>query len=261
MESSARLRLSILLSTLVYLLFQLAIWLVVVPRELLGRGPYVWFYLAAVLTHIGLAAALFWRRRDFRHTRTHETLSRVNLACHLTLFRLSCSPTILFLAVGASRGEIAGVALVAVVAAAFLSDLLDGQVARRLDQTTEIGAYLDSSTDYAVLIVLSVAFVILTITPLWYFLVLMFRLGGFAVAMIILTISRREVHPDTTFLGKAAVFSAMVTYAFELARYAGVRGLGSNTVVFVIEVASAAVLVVSVVDKLIYLVREVRPTR
>lgn len=242
-------------------MIQLAVSLAVLTPARVFAPPYLWYIPVGAVLHIALVAFLFWRAKDFRHTVTGAPFRRVNLACHLTLFRFSCAPTILLLAVGVSRGHVSGVPLVILVAAAFLSDFLDGQAARRLNQTTEIGKYLDSSTDYAVLIVLSVAFLIMSVTPAWYFTVLMVRLVGFTVAMAVLARVQGEVSAETTFLGKAAIFSAMTTYAFELARYAGIRGIGNDTVVLVIELVSAAVLAASMIDKAIYLVRKFRTAR
>jgi len=258
MSQSSSLKLSIVISVGAYFLIQCVIWVFSVSPAVATSHAYVWYFPICAALHIGMAGFLWWRQGDFRHTRTREMLPSVNAACHLTLLRLSCVPTILFLAIAVAQSDASGIILVVVVAVAFLSDFLDGQVARRLDQTTDIGAYLDSSTDYAVLIVLSVAFVILKITPVWYFAILMGRLIGFAIAMLVLTKVQGEVSADTTFLGKAAVFSAMTAYGFELARYANLAVLGNSTLVLVVEIASAAILAISVIDKFLYLVRKFR---
>ncbi len=241
-----------------YLLIQCVIWVATVGPAVATENPYLWFFPIAAGLHVVMAAFLLWRWEDFRHSKTQQLLPRVNLACHLTLFRLSSVPTILFLAMGVANEQASGVVLVVVVAVAFLSDFVDGQVARRLDQTTNTGAYLDSSTDYAVLIILSVSFVIMGITPVWYFAILMGRLIGFALAMGIFARIQGKVSAETTFLGKAAVFSAMAAYAFELAGYAGIPALGHGTVVLVVELVSATILVISVADKYRYLVKRFR---
>jgi cardiolipin synthase len=251
---------SILLSTVSYMAVQCALWLAIGPRGLALESPYAWFFGAVIVFHAAIFAIVSWRRSDFLLLESGEPLSRVNLATHLTLFRLSCAPTILFLAIAVARGDTGGIALVVLVAVAFLSDLLDGQVARRLHQLTRIGSYLDSSTDYAVLVVLSVSFVVLGITPLWYFAALMFRLLGFAVAMLLLTLRRGGLNAETTLMGKAAVFSAMTTFAFEIAQHVDLGGVGNETVVFWVEIASALILFVSVIDKGFYVGRAFRTT-
>ena len=258
MSQSHSLKLSIVLSAGVYFLIQCLVWVFSVSPSAAMNRPYVWYFPISALLHIGMAGFLWWRSVDFRHTTTRESLPAVNAACHLTLLRLSCVPTILFLAIALARTDVSGIVLIAVVAVAFLSDFFDGQVARRLNQTTDIGAYLDSSTDYAVLIVLSIAFVIMKVTPVWYFGILMGRFVGFAIAMAILTKVQGKVDAETTFLGKAAVFAAMTAYAFELARYVNLAVLGGATLVLVIEIASATILGVSAIDKSIYLVRKFR---
>ncbi|MBU8913255.1 MAG: CDP-alcohol phosphatidyltransferase family protein [Spirochaetales bacterium] len=258
MSQSSSLKLSIILSVAAYFLIQCLLWVLSVSPSVAMSRSYAWYFPTSALLHLGMAGFLWWRSIDFRHTTTREPLPAVNAACHLTLFRLSCVPTILFLAIAVAQSEASGVILVVVVAVAFVTDFFDGQVARRLNQTTDIGAYLDSSTDYAVLIVLSIAFVIMKVTPIWYFGILMGRLIGFAIAMAILTKVQGKVDAETTFLGKAAVFAAMTVYAFELARYVNLAVLGDATLVLVVEIASAIILGVSVVDKYVYLVRKFR---
>ena len=46
-------------------------------------------------------------------------------------------------------------ALVAITAAIFLTDLLDGALARRRGQVTRMGGYLDSGSDYLALLALA----------------------------------------------------------------------------------------------------------
>lgn len=258
MDRTKSLRVSIVASALGYFGLQSLIWVLVVSPSVAVMPPYVWFFASSAFLHIGIALFFLWRETDFRHTKTREPLRRVNAACHLTLFRLSCGPTLLFIAIAVDAGKASAVTLVVLAALAFLSDFFDGQVARRLNQTTDIGAYLDSSTDYAVLLVLSIAFVIIGMMPLWYFALLVVRFVGFAAAMGILSRRHGSLVAETTFLGKAAVFSAMTACAFELAGYAGLPVIGEARVVEIVEFASAAVLLVSIVDKVLYLRRRFR---
>jgi phosphatidylglycerophosphate synthase len=259
-DRPAALRTSIVASVLGYAGLQSVIWVFAISPANVGSSPYLWYFPILGSVHLLMAAFLWWRADDFRHTRTREPFNRVNTACHITLFRLSSAPTIMFLAVGVDRGDIPAIVLFGLVAVAFVSDFFDGQVARRLNQTTDIGAYLDSSTDYAVLVVLSVAFVIIGVTPLWYFLFLFVRLFGFAIAMAVLAKVKGAVTAETTILGKASVFGAMTTYGLELARYAGLPGLGNETLVLVVEITTAVILTASMVDKVVYLVRRFRET-
>ena len=258
MTGDRRLVGNIILSVVIYLAIQAAIVVISIGLSPALHRPFVWFLPATVGLHAAMGIFLLYRRSDLRHTETGEAFSAINGATHLTLLRLSFTPTILLLAVAVSDGYRVGPVLIGVVVAAFLSDFLDGQVARRLNQTTEMGKYLDSSTDYAVLLVLAVALVVLGITPVWYFGVLTFRLVGFAVAMVFLTRVQGHVRAETTFLGKAAIFSAMTTYAFEIAGYVGLRGIGDPRVVLVVEIVSAAIVGVSMIDKWIYLRRRFR---
>ena len=184
-------------------------------------------------------------------------LGRVNLACHLTLLRVSALPTLVFILLLAQEHRVAGV-FIPFAAAVFLTDLLDGQVARRMHQLTQIGAYLDSTCDYVVLIGGAIAFVAVGAIPVWFFAVLMARLVIFAAGMGSLLVLQGRVDPESTFLGKAAVFASMATLAFQLCRYLEVPYLGDDTLVLGVEIACAVLLAVSAVDKALYLRRKFR---
>jgi CDP-diacylglycerol--glycerol-3-phosphate 3-phosphatidyltransferase len=69
----------------------------------------------------------------------------VNVPNALSLSRLALVPVLLVLAFAGLRG-----AFVAVLALSFATDILDGFIARRLGQTSTLGARLDSLGDFAV---------------------------------------------------------------------------------------------------------------
>jgi phosphatidylglycerophosphate synthase len=253
------LRNSILRSLTGYLALQAALWFgIAVVGAGVSAGISVGFIVVSVLLHAGMTGFLLWRMADFRNVDSGVERRRVHLAAHLTIFRLSSAPTMIFLALPARESTPAGVALIVLAGIVFLTDLFDGRIARRLDQVTRIGTYMDSSTDYVILMSLVLVFVVLGITPIWYVVVLGVRLVGFALVMGLLSLRDRRVTPDTTLLGKAAVFSAMVTIAFELARFAEVPGVGHPDLVLGIEIASAAVILISMADKILYVLGRLR---
>ncbi len=260
LSDGTRLHLSIAGSVVSYYVVQGAVWIAVV----LGYGvrPTLigTFFPVSLGFHLVIYGFLVWKRGDFVLTDTGRPLRRVNLACHLTLFRVSATPTLLFLLLLTTDYRIAGV-LVPFAAVAFLTDLLDGQAARRLRQTTIIGRYLDSTCDYVVLIVTGTAFLILGVIPLWFFVGLMVRLLAFAAGMGAIILIQGSVEAESTFLGKVAVFSTMATFGFQLCRYLGVPSLGNPTLVLGVEIACAAALAASVVDKALYLTRKFNEIR
>ena len=97
-----------------------------------------------------------------------------------------------------------------------LHDFLDGKLSRRLGQVTKIGNYLDSVSDYAILIVVSVAFNYFGLVHTWFFILVAIRLGFQFVGMGTLLLYNGKVTTGSNFIGKASVFATMVVYAVAL---------------------------------------------
>lgn len=221
------------------------------------RMPWPRFalYLAVSAVYHGLLTGLLVARSgDFTVEETGEALPRVNLATSLTFVRLSSIPTVMFLVIQAARYPLLPVVLPAIIIV-FLTDLLDGLAARRRHQVTFVGKYLDSTSDYLMIIAVSVLFFYFRLIPTWFFALIMSRLVLFAAGMALLTLKQGKANPLATFLGKASVFATMVLYVLELAEHFRVPGLGYPPAVRIVEYLTAAVIVASVVDKVIFLAR------
>ncbi len=248
---------SILVSAVVYLAVQCGLY--TLTWLLMGaswRLSWV-FYPVTALFHFLILGGLLWRKADLRRTSDGVALERVNLPCHLTLVRLSSTPTLVFLA-AAGGSPAMGALLLGLAAVVFVTDFFDGRIARARGETTVMGSYLDSSSDYVVLLSVGVSFTLLGIVPVWYAVVLMVRLGVHALGMGLVSLVRRRVDPETTFLGKVGVAAAMVVCAFQVARWYAIPALGDPTVVGVAEISGAVVLAVSLGEKVVYLVRKLR---
>ncbi|WP_394752240.1 CDP-alcohol phosphatidyltransferase family protein [Crenothrix sp.] len=76
----------------------------------------------------------------------------MTIANMLTLFRLVCSPVLLFMA---WHGY--GIAFLLLLAAAFLSDALDGLAARLSGQVSDLGAKLDTYADVTLFLTISLS--------------------------------------------------------------------------------------------------------
>ena len=215
------------------------------------------FFLFLAITgayHGLLTAFLYSRSDDFALEATKERLARVNLSNSLTFGRLSSIPTLLFLIVQASSYSLVPVLLPFAVVV-FATDFLDGIIARKKHQVTFVGRYLDSTSDYAMIIAVSIIFLYYTLIPLWFFILLISRLVLFAVGMAVLAVREGKADPVATFLGKASIFATMVLYVMELAELFRVPIIGSSIVVQIIEWIVACIIVASVVDKGIFLGR------
>ena len=127
----------------------------------------------------------------------------------LSLLRLALLPVFLWLVLGPEeRGLAVGVLMVIGI-----SDYLDGALARKLDQTSTLGAILDPVADRLYILVAVVGLAASDAIPVWLALVLAARdlvLWGLVPILRTRGYSALPVH----FLGKAA--TAALLYAFPL---------------------------------------------
>lgn len=210
----------------------------------------LWLPIVSFVLHGAMGVILSALRGRFTNVTTGERLTRVNIANVLSMIRVSSSPTLLWLVLLAGEYPVAPI-LVALAALVFLTDLLDGQISRRTGQVTQIGRYLDSSSDYTVLGVVSIALVSYGLIEGWFFWIVVARFGAQIAAQVILLVAQRfRLQFRTSFLGKASVFAVMVLFAFSLLRL--VEGLPAwyPDVFAAAEYLVAAILVISLVEKL-----------
>ena len=208
-----------------------------------------WYLVVLPVMHGAIGVVLTALRDLFTNTDTGQRLTRVNFANKLSLVRLSSAPTVLWLVLLA-RDYAVGPIVVPLTAAVFLTDLLDGQISRRTHQTTQIGQRLDSSSDYTVLVVVSIALIGYDLISGWFFAIVIIRLGFPLVGQSVLLVIRRWKVPfRTSFLGKASVFAIMTAYAISLVSLIDGIPDWSRVVQTVAEYAAGALAVVSLAEK------------
>jgi len=113
---------------------------------------------------------------------------------------------------------------------------------------------MDSSSDYSILIVLTVVFYYFTFIPAWFFWLVVARLGLQTALMGILMTVKRRIEPKTTYLGKVAVAGIMVLYAAVVVQR--LFTIRSPEIFTALLWAVAAVVVVSMADKLLFFAKE-----
>jgi phosphatidylglycerophosphate synthase len=204
--------------------------------------------------HAGLAAFLLWRRADFHIEGTDTQLERVNAPNALTIGRISSIPSIVFLVLLARDYTVLPVTL-PFMCLVFATDLVDGLLARRGGGVTFVGRYLDSSSDYLLIIAVSILYRLESLIPVWLFWLIMARLVLFAAGMAWAALRQGVVNPVSTFLGKASIFAVMVLYAMEAAERFGVPWVGDPHVVRIFEYIVAGIVAVSLADKAVFLRR------
>jgi cardiolipin synthase (CMP-forming) len=131
----------------------------------------------------------------------------------LSALRLAGVPVFLWLVLGPRTPAADGIA-VGVLAAAGISDWLDGKLARMLNQTSRLGQLLDPAADRLYIGATLVALAVRGIIPWWLFGALVTREASVALALLVL--KRRTTYRalQVSFVGKTATLCLM--YAFPL---------------------------------------------
>ncbi len=257
MQTGTGLKRSILLHGTLFFLAQACFMVAVALGYRMGWQRLALFLAVSAVYHASMTAVLFARWSDFHVDGAVEPLRRVNLPNSLTFGRLSSIPTILYFIVQASSFAILPVIL-PLMCVVFATDFLDGTIARRRNQITFVGRYLDSSSDYIMIIAVSIIFYYYQLIPLWFFILILCRLVLFALGMALLALREGKANPLATFLGKASIFALMVLYVMEIAGLFGVPWIGNALVVQIVEYVVALVVAVSMVDKAIFLAARFR---
>jgi phosphatidylglycerophosphate synthase len=192
-------------------------------------------------------------RSFFYNIRSGEAESRVNLSNKITLFRITMLPFLIFL-IYASQKQNVGPALVVFIALTFLSDFVDGRLARAKNLETYMGKILDSASDYLVLGATAAALCFFRRIKTWLFLLIAGRLFIHSLGMMILYLVRKKLSPQTTILGKVTIAVIMIFLVLESAALFLGRPLWMDYA----EIAVGAVIFLSVVDKVAYFVKSLK---
>jgi cardiolipin synthase (CMP-forming) len=248
MLQSTRLLISIIATLAAYCLIQFGIFIGFVLSHGITGIIIPLFSAFNLVLHLVLILFLSAQRPLFRFTHSGEPLSKVNLANRITLFRISSLPTIISLLILARSYPVMEL-LLAFTVVVFLTDMLDGAVARAFNQTTEIGRFLDSMSDYGILILISCAMVAFALIPIWFFGLIIVRLLIQSIGAVTLFFCQGFILPSTTLLGKLSIFSIMSVYALELLAIVVGKTPGFATAVFVSEIVASLVVVISIVEK------------
>ena len=135
----------------------------------------------------------------------------MNLANLITVFRLLLVPAIIYLI-----GTEAFMAAFLVFLIAGISDGVDGLIAKRFDQATELGAYLDPLADKALLVSIFVSLGLLLELPFWLVILVVSR-DCFIVAAVVLSwMLAKPVRMSPLFISKANTTGQIVLVAVVL---------------------------------------------
>lgn len=240
---------SIAATVLAFFLGETAVFFVLVRLYRLSTGFFLFFLAAEAAFHLAVALLLIGKRAFFYNLQTGLPERGVNLSNKITLFRITMLPFLLFLIAAQNHGV--GPALVIATALTFVSDFFDGRLARAKNMETYMGKLLDSASDYLLLGTTTAAFFLLARLKTWLFAVIIGRLCVNALGMTILSLVRKKLSPQTTFLGKVTIAAIMILLVIEsLALF-----MGAPFWLGYVEAAAGIMVGLSVFDKAVYFVK------
>ncbi|WP_028973781.1 CDP-alcohol phosphatidyltransferase family protein [Spirochaeta cellobiosiphila] len=187
--------------------------------------------------------------RLFYYDKTNEEMSYINLATLLTILRLSSLISLMYLVYLASQYSLTRLTVV-ITAAIFLTDLLDGQIARRTNTITKIGKFLDSTADYFVILAISILMLYFRIIPVYIFILTLVRGFSQFPNLFRYKIEEGKIIFETSFLGKLSVFMVMFLYGSELFILTDL-GKVLEPYIYILEITTAFILLMGSADKLI----------
>ncbi len=257
MDSKRSLTRSIFLAVGTFFLFHLAVFSLVFVGYQMATDYLLWYLASSLGLHLALLVVLLLSRKDFYLISDGSHLSRVNSANLLTMFRITSLPSMLAL-LGTVRVYPVVVFLVAYTVLAFVTDYLDGYVARRFGQGTRAGQYLDSMSDYAILIAIAFAFAQFGLVTQWFFIFVLARFFiQWGLMCILFLVLKDKMEPRTSLLGKGSVFMTMIVFACYLLKlFAWFDPI--LPYLFILELFTAGVLIVSMIEKFIVFARDLR---
>ena len=145
-------------------------------------------------------------------------VNTVNLPNLLSLLRLCLVPVIIVMI-----SSHAWLSAFAVFVVAGITDAVDGFIAKRFNQRTELGAYLDPLADKALLVSIYITLAIVTVIPVWLAVLVVARdimiLGAIILSLLLnnpMTIEPLKISKANTFAQIAFAAMMLGTLAFNV---------------------------------------------
>jgi phosphatidylglycerophosphate synthase len=219
-----------------------------------GHTITMLYYAVAVVCAALFTFLLIVLRDRFAYEDGTRTTG-INLPNALTLFRIGSLPTVFFLLLDISN-KCALSIIIPFIAIVFVTDFLDGLLARAMRQTTLIGKYLDSSSDYLLLFFTSLIFFYYGLIPVWLFALLIARLVVQTGGVAVLSLKQKQIAYTISLLGKISVAATMILFVVELFRFAIGAGKVPDAVFIVVEIITGVIIGASLVEKAFIIKKE-----
>ncbi len=116
----------------------------------------------------------------------------------------------------------------------YLSDLLDGYIARKFSMVSELGKVIDPLADKISVIAISLCLLIIGKLPLWFIIIVVMR-DVIILAFGLYLSSKKDIRLMSNFPGKIAVFSIGLVLLFAVIDSSSLSGL--MNVLYAVSVA------------------------
>ena len=244
MKNLTRLTKNIIITQLILYLIQAFFFLLIQIFTKIPLMTALYYYPVSLCFHTAILFGLFVLKRFFVLEPSGTPLTRINIANLITLLRISAIPSIFFLLMAIHMQSIKWI-LIVYISFIFITDFVDGILARKLNQITKIGKYLDSSGDYMILFFTSILYLYYSLIPPWLFILILVRLLSVAIAVVILSVMKNNVVYAISFLGKASIFALMVIFFLNLIPLFGIDNKIFNFILTICEYITGGILILS----------------
>jgi cardiolipin synthase len=201
---------------------------------------------------------LLYLREKFFYIRTKKYMEKINFPTVLTLSRMTSIPAIVMIIIWSKDFPMTAY-LISFTVYAFISDFFDGKISRMKQQESRIGQYLDSSSDYALLMAITVAFHVFEFIPGWFIFLLLSRLlVQWFIMFIITMIQGFTAYPRSSFLGKGSVFTVMVFYGVATLQLVQNLPLWYDDVLYWLGLFTALIIAISFIEKIYFAIIDIR---
>ena len=229
----------------------------------MGRADRLWWLGAAQF--FVLAYAEVWALKhltELRHLESGRPMPALGPANLLTFIRffLVAPSALLILELGPETEGIKRGAVLLMLLIALLTDWLDGLIARRRDQASRFGTFLDPRADFFLQLILSAALAFRGLLPFWFALLVLARVillsaGGYFV------LSRGHagrLSLSALKLGKASVAAIFITMALSTLFWVLTLEEAFNPWLTGLSLAASALLIAAMAEKVRLFIRLLR---
>ena len=255
MDNDRRLVKNIIITIAALFLVQCITLLVLVQIYAIAWTPVLWILPILIMLHVLIVIILCLMRNDFYIIESRTQLDHINLTNWLSVFRISATPIIIFLLANIQRYDLLTPSLI-LLFLIFLTDFVDGKLARRLHQNTQIGQYIDSWSDYIILLTVTAMFFYYRFISVWFFALALLRLFIPVIGIAILFFGTGYTQYHSSRMGKQSIFAIMTLFTLSLGQLVWNNILYSRLILPLLEIIAALGFVLpAVIERTMLLVK------